>query len=320
MRNRAVPIGETRRPRVLVRDAADINRLIFHLFTHWTLPRVDFHIESAPAVAVQRIQHRIERISERRSSGIGLILTLTILLAGAALMWVSLQSLIWTPRQFGQNLGLTAIAALCAGSIGAGIYMAWIRMRILLVLGALRRRLVAGDTLDVPANYMGHAGPEPAAKVAAAEDDGQVRDNLMRHSVFARSRQPSVLLQDMAGFHRLIIHLFTHWTLPRVRIGVDGVATLDVQRAQHHIARLTDACDCELGAWLAGATVLGGAFYVEWTSTQNWDWWVPESWGPLGLVFVAAPVAGLIGTVVQKLWNRMRLLLVLHRVRHRLRA
>jgi hypothetical protein len=294
--------------------------LIIHLFTHWRLPRVEFHITSAPAVAVQRVQHRVERISERRSGGIGLILTLTILLAGAALMWVSLQSVIWTPGQFGQNLGLTAIAALCTGAIGAGIYMAWTRLRILLVLGRLRRRLVAGDTLDVPAIYTGRVSPEPVEKVAAAEDDDEVRDNLLRHSVFERSRQPSVLLQDMAGFHRLIIHLFTHWTLPRVRIGVDGVATLDVQRAQHHIARLTDACNCELGAWLAGATVLGGAFYVEWTSTHNWDWWVPESWGPLGLVFVAAPVAALIGTVVQKLWNRVKLLLVLHGVRHRLRA
>jgi hypothetical protein len=231
----------------------------------------------------------------------------------------SFYSVLWTTTQIWQRVLLLAVVAMYAGVLGKGIGAAWTRMRLMRELLRLRRA-AKGEATGEPARYTGRTTREAAADFPAVIDHDVERDNVPAQPVRHRRRRSNVDFRDARDLNRLLIPLFTHWKLPSVRIDVGGVAGLDVQRAQHRIARLTDSCDCELGAWLAGATVLGGAFYVEWASTQNWDWYVPESWGPLGLVFVAAPIAALIGTVVQKVWSRVRLLLVLRGVRHRLRA
>jgi hypothetical protein len=305
--------------KLLVCDAGDIHRAMIHLFTHRTLARVEFHIDTVPPVVLQRAQHHVTRISAARNGAFGAGLAAATFLVGTAWMWVSFDSLIWTPKQLWQNLGLLTITVAYAGLIGAGVEVVWRRLKLMRVLWRLRRRLVVGKTFKDPGIYTGRVSAPRAAVVTAALDSAD-HGHRMRSPLFSRPKRPSVLLHDVADVRRLIIHLLTRWTLPRVRISVDGVATLDVQRAQHRIVRLSETCNCLLGACLAAVTLLGGAFYVEWTSIHSWDWAVPQSWGPLGLVFVAAPAAALVGTAMERIWNRVRLMLVLHGVRHRLRA
>lgn len=313
------PTDGSGRPKVLVRDVTDISRLIFRLCTRWTLPRVEVQIDSLAPVVAQHAQHHFARISESCNCVLGVALAAMTLLGRSYMSWASLQSWLWTSRQFWQHLGLIAITALLAGLIGWLIEAAWTRIRLMLVLRRLWHRLVAGETFSEPARYVGRVSRQPAAKDPAASEGGAVaHDNLTQRPLISGQRRPKILFRGTTDMYRLVIHLFTHWTLPRVEIGVDGVPTLDVQRAQQRIARLSGTCNCALGAWLAATTLLVGAFWVQWTSSKNWDWMVPESWRPLGLVVVAALCAALIGTAIEMVWTRARLILVLHGVRHRL--
>jgi hypothetical protein len=310
---------EDERRRVLVRSTADVDRLTRHLFTHWTLPRIEIRIESLPAVAVQLFQHRIARISDAPTGGLVVTLATIAVVAGIYLGWLDFKSMIWTTRQFWQHLALIAIAALYAGLIGKGIGMALVRVRLMGVLRRLRRQLVAGKTVDEPARYVGRDLPHVPVKAAVISGIDDATDEVLtRRTVLSRPRRPKVVLRTAADVKRLLVHLFTHLKLPSVQISVDGVATLDVQRAQHRIVHLSEACNCVLGACLAGATLLGGAFVVEWISSHHWDWMVPESWGPLGMVPVAALCAALTGVAIEMVWNRVRLVLVVRGVRHRL--
>lgn len=318
--NRALPTDSQQASRHVVRDAADINRLIIHLFTRWTLPHVEIRIDSLPAVVVQRAQHHFARISESRNGALGAGLAATAFLAGTILLWASPVSMIWTSRQLWQHLGLLGVATLYAGLIGAGAEFAWTRLKLMMMLRRLRR-LAEGRSSEEPARYMGRVAPVPAMKMAAVvEDEGSAHDDLARSNVRSRPRRTTLLLHDTADFKRLIIHLFTHLKLPIVKISVEGVATLDVQRAQHRIVRLSEACNCVLGALLAAATILGGVFSVQWISSHNWNWMVPDSWGPLAMVPVAALCAALTGWAIEMVWIRVRLMLVLRGVRHRLGA
>jgi hypothetical protein len=307
--------------KLLVREVPDINRAIIHLFTRWALPRVQLQIDSLPAVVVQHAQHRIMQIAEAPRGGLGVVLASTLIVVGTYAGWTSFHSMIWTPTQLWHRVALLAIAALYVGLIGWGVGAAWIRVKLMRVLLHLRHRLVAGDSFKEPARYAGRIAPTFAVKIPAAiEGAGEPQEDFLRQPLLLRAKQPRLVLHSAADVNRLLIHLLTHWKLPRVRIDVDGVATLDVQRAQHHIARLSEACNCVLGACLAAATILGGVFFVEWKSAHNWDWWVPESWGPLGLVPVTALCAAAIGVAIEMVWTRVRMMRVARGVRHRLGA
>jgi hypothetical protein len=194
---------------------------------------------------------------------------------------------------------------------------AWTRVRLMRELRGLRRRLLVGKTSE-PARYLGRISPEAAAADAAAIAHVAMPDNILRQPDVPRRRRSRVVLRDTGDLTRLSIHLFTHWRLPSVRIDVDEVAGLDVQYAQHRLAVLSEACNCVLGVWLAGATILGGAFFVQWESSHSWDWMLPDSWGPLGLVTLAALGAALTGTALEMVWNRVRMMRVARGVRHRL--
>ena len=319
--NRIRSTAGSGRDKVLVRDVADIRRLNFHLLTRWTLPRVEIRIESLPAVVVQHAQHRMARISETCNCVLGVLLAAMTMLGGSYMRWASLQSWIWTSRQFWQHLVPVAMAALCAGLTGWVIEVAWTRIRLTQVLRRLRRRLVTGKTFDAPKRYTGRAPPKSAAKNRAAlEDDRVAADSLKRRPPISRPGRPKVLLRDTADMYRLVLHLFTHWRLPRVEISVAGIPAVDVQRAQHRIAHLSEGCNCVLAAWLAATTILIGSFSVEWISSHHWEWWVSGGWGALGLVAIAALCASFIGWAIEMVWTRVRLMLVLRGVRHRLGA
>lgn len=316
--NPALSTNGSARPGFIVHEAGDINRLIFRLFTRWTLPRVEIRIDSLPAVFVQLVQHRITRISQAPAGGLGVTLAFITFVAGTYVVWTSFESLVWTPAQIWQRVLLLAIAALYAGVFGMAAGKAWTRVRLMRELRGLRHRLLAGETASEPARYVGRISPEAAAADAAAITREAMPDNILRQPVLSRRRRHKVVLRETGDLHRLFIHLFTHWRLPSVRIDVDEVAGLDVQYAQHRIALLSEACNCVLGVWLAGATILGGVFFVQWEASHSWDWMVPDSWGPLGLVTVAALGAALTGMAIEMLWTRLKMMRVARGVRHRL--
>jgi hypothetical protein len=312
----ALSTAEVAQSAFIVRDAADINRLILQLFTRWKLPRVEIRIDSIPAVSLQLMQHRITQIREAPSGGLSVVLAALTFVAGTFLGSASFYSVIWTPAQIWQKVLLLAIAALYAAVVGKGLGLAWTRVKLMRELRRLRS-VTAGGIAGTPAHYAGRV-PHTFAGVSAAIAGDVVRENAVRQSVLSRRPRSRVIVRHTGDLRRLFIHLFTHWKLPRVQIDVDGVAPVDVQRAQDRITHFSEACHCALGAWLAGATIMGGVFYVEWESSHNWDWMVPESWGPLGLVPVAALCAALTGMAIEMVWTRVKIMRAARGVRHRL--
>jgi hypothetical protein len=309
------------RTRFELRDRADINRLILHLFTRFSLPAVTVHFETLPAVLQQRAQHRITRISATSHLPLAAGMAAMTFLVGAALMWTSFHSMIWTPRQWQQNLTLLAIAMLYAGVIGAALVFLFTRVRLLLTLRRLRRDIAAGERLDLESlRYHGSNVPRsnPAAAEATGQDAEEVADSL-QNSVLSRPRPPWILVRRRADVGRVVLYLLSHRRLPHVSIDVDGTPPLDVQRAQHRISQLSETCYCLIGPVLAGLMLLSGAFIVQWVASQNWDWWVPEGrWGAMGLVSIAAAAAALLGVAIEVIWARVRLVRIIRSVRHRL--
>lgn len=316
--NRALLKPEPGDPAFHVRSTADINRLAVQLFTRWNLPRVEFHFDSLPAAAVQLAHHRILRITEAPWGGFAALLAGMVFLGGIFMSWSSVHSLIWTSDQLWERIALSAIAGVYAGLLALGAGSLWKRIRLMLVLRVLRRQILAGGS-RVPLRYEGRVERHRPTVISSPIDMENLEEAIgERASVMHRARRSSVIVGHKDDIRRLAIHLLTHWRMPSVRISVDGVAPLEVQRAQHRIVQLFESCSCLLAATLAGATILFGSFVVQWTSTQNWDWWVPVSWGALGIVPLAALGAATVGAILEMLWNRVRLLLALRGVRHRL--
>lgn len=319
--NRAPASDATERSRFTLHDAADVSRLMRHLLTHAEVPLVDIRIDSLPPVLVQLTQHRLARIAEAPTGGLGAALAAITFLGLTIVEWTSVHTMLWTLREFWQHVGVIVLAALCAGVFGVTAGAVWRRLHLIVVLRQLRRRLASGKTLAEPAPYLGRLSPEPALQVSAAIDDDEAADAPPRRRARTwRRRRPSVSIHSTADLRPLVLHLLTHWRLPRVHINVGGVAPLEVQRAQHRIVLLSENCHCVLGASLAGATVLAGSFSVTWISTYDWDWYVPVAWGPLALVALAALCAAALGFTMDMIWSRVQLLRVLRSVRHQLGA
>jgi hypothetical protein len=306
-------------PKAVLQDAADINRLIIRLFTRWTLPHVEIHIQSLPAVVVQMFQNRISRIQAVPTGGLALILACAAVLVGFLKAWIDIRSIIWTFIQVGQYLGLVAIAALYAAAIGKGIGVISMRVRLMLVLRHLRRQLDPGGTVATPARYVGNDLSRASIKARVTVELDDVEDIVpATRAAPPLKRRTKVVLHKAADTRKLLIHLFTHLKLPVVQISVDGVAPLDVQRAQHRAVQLTDSCTCLLAATLAGATLLIGSFSAAWLRNYYWDWRVPEGLGSLGLLSTAVLCAALAGFFFESIWTRVKLMLVLRGVRHHL--
>jgi hypothetical protein len=315
------PAG-SRRPKVLLRNTADISHLIAHLFTHWTTPRIEICTDGLPTLDVQRAQHRIVRLSDACNCLLGELLATTILLGGSYFTW--------TLNQGWRHLGQVAVAALCVGLIGKALNVAWTRLRLLLVLRRLRHQLGTGTHLvKVATDRPAGAGPanlpvrgslQPLLQVrAAVEDhDAEAAWHAQQPLLANRPKRPRVLLRDAADIERLIPHLLTHRTLPRIEISAGAHPALDVQRAQHHIVRLSNGCNCVLGGLFAATTLLSGSFYVVLISNYNWDWTTPKGWGSMGLVLVFVLCATLIGWATEVAWTRVRLVLLLRRLRSRI--
>jgi hypothetical protein len=306
-----------KRPRLLLRDAADLNRARIHLVTHWTVPRIEFRVDALPALASQRAQDRFVRLSEACNCLFGQLLAGATLLGGSVLTWTS--------RGGWREMGLVALATLYAALIGKGIELAWNRVRLLLVLRRLRRRLGAADQHARTESVIPVAAPRTFSHALNADDGEVLPENLLRRSrLSAGPKRPKVLLRDAADINRLIIRVATRWKLPRIEIHVDGLSDLETQRAQASYARLAEGLSYLPAAFMATAILLGGLLHAVWTSSQDWlfttreDWWVGSpGWSDVEWVVVATLCAALVGWVIEVVWIRVRLVRVLRGVQRR---
>jgi hypothetical protein len=305
---------EPKRPRLLLRDAADINRARIHLVTHWTLPRIEFRVDALPVLVSQRAQDRFVRLAEACNCLFGQLLAGATLLGGSVLTWTS--------RGGWREMGLVALATLYAAFIGKGIELAWNRMRLLLVLRRVRRRLGAAGQHATIESVIPVAAPR-TFRHALNVDDGEVLpENLRRPRPSGGPKRPKVLLHDDADINQLVIRLATRWRLPRIEIHIDGLAELDTQRAQASYVRLSEGLSYLPAAFMATAILLGGLLYAVWTSSQDWlfssreDWWVGSpGWSDVEGVVVATLCAALVGWVAEVVWIRVRLVMVLRGLR-----
>lgn len=109
----------------------------------------------------------------------------------------------------------------------------------------------------------------------------------------------------MADIHRLVTHLTTHFERPLVEVRIDQLPTLLTHRAQDHLVRLTQSCNCVVGEALGGVTFLLGTCLA----------CILQSWRSLYLALIASVVAFLVGKGVEVAGNRVQLLLLLRRLR-----
>lgn len=299
---------QSKRPKFVLRNAADFTPLFVHLISIRTMPRIEVSVDELPALQIQHAQHRIAHLSDSRNS-LGELLAGIVLLSGCYLAWVLSRGRGWTLGLGLGHLGLAVIAALAAWLAGKALGAAWTRFRLAVVLLLLRRSVVTGkdftrlvtsrpDRIE-PASAVDEHAPRKPAKVRATES------------------RPHVILGSAADMNQAR-DLVTRLRLPRIEIRVDGLPTLDVQRAQDRIVRLSENCNCVLGSLLAAATLLFGSFYVLFLTNYDWVWMSVGGWFPMGLVLVYTLLAGLAGWLLEIAWHRARVLLVLRRLQNQL--
>jgi hypothetical protein len=298
------PSGGPRRRRVVVRNAADLNRLAIHLATHWTLPRIEISTEAFAALDVQRTQDRVARLSEACNCLLGEMLATATLLLGLGHAWTTSKG--W------DQVGWVILAALGAGLVGKALNIAWTRVKL---LRAVRR-------LRSPSGTPGDFAEAEAARHARIE--ARIRHDVrgeraQRPEASRAEPTPSVLLRNAADIDATLMRVITSRTLPRIQVGIDGLPELEAQQVQHRIVHLSRGCNCVLGAVLAAVTLLVGGLYVVWSASSSW--FPPQSsWSPAGLLLISVLGAGLIGWAIETGWTRLRLLRVLQGLRSQLHA
>jgi hypothetical protein len=120
----------------------------------------------------------------------------------------------------------------------------------------------------------------------------------------ARAAGRKVALHKASDMGRLVLHLLTHWALPRVLIDINSLPPLTVQRAQTRFLHIAEGSERQiLGLLTAGATVLIGSVYLVW----NWS----RDWHSLVWLGIIALYAGVAGTIVSVSFSRLRLLLAI---------
>ncbi len=303
------------RPRFLLRDSADLGRLRRHLLTHWSLPHAAFQVDGLHVVHSQRAQDRFVRLADACNCVLGESLAAVTLLVSSIRAWTSLTS------GWRDVAGVVAVTLL-AGLVGKGLQLAWTRARLLRVLRGLRRLLGAPEGSPERDPVLAIVAPAAASSVHPASQDEAAdvaRNNRIRRSLqLDRPRQPAVVLRDAADSRRMALRLATSWKPPRIEIRIDALPLLDMQRAQARIVRFSGSCSYLPAALLAIAVFLSGSLHAVWIGSQEWlysqreDWWLLKlDWADVQPVVVAALYAALVGTALEKVWMRTRLLRVL---------
>jgi hypothetical protein len=306
-----IPADGTERRRLVVRDIEDIRQLRRFLLTHWRRPAVQFRVEGLPLVESQRAQDRFVRLADDCHCLIGEALGVITLLGGGFFAWTS--SYGW--RAMPVVIGATAYAVL----VGKAIEHGWTRLRLLRALGRVRRRLT-GEEVDEIVPAPRPAMPFRVETQGMAADAGSVR--LPR-----APRRRKVVLFTRADIARLVPWILIPYRLPRIVIHADSLPILEVQRMQTRIVRFSSGGTYLLAGLMAVGILLVGLLYEIWTRSMEWvtsqreDWFLLQlDWDDVQPVVLATLCAGLAGAVLEKIWMRLRLLLVLRAFARQLKS
>ncbi|HUG73188.1 MAG TPA: hypothetical protein VMK82_07185 [Steroidobacteraceae bacterium] len=299
------------RPRFLLRDAADINRLVVHLVTHWKRPAVDVRIDQLPTLESHRAQDQLARLTEACNCIVGEALGGVTLLIGCCLacIWQGWRYLLWT-----------LVATLAAVLVGKGVEVAWNRVSLLLLLRRLRHRVS-----DAIAGRLVESTPVKVAETRTYDYplnslDGDVPQHSRiqhRHSLGGPDR-PRLLLRDASDVDRALRHLFAHWKVPRIVIQIDEIPARSLERAQDRLVRLSAGYSYQLAGVLAFATFVVSMTYVMRPPKDILLWTLDQDWGDFLMVLMVTFLAALLGSAGEILWIRMRLLRVLRSLRRQL--
>lgn len=301
----------SRRPRFLLRDAADISRLAVHLATHWKLPVVEVRIDRLPEVESQRTQDQFARHSAACNCIVGEALGGVTLLIGSCL------ACIWQSWRF---MLLTLVATLAAALVGKGVEMAWNRASLVLVLRRLRNRVsdaIAGRLLDASTTTF------PAARVydyplnSRNGDLPQLFDTA-RNGVSRGPNRPKLLVRDADDIDAAVRHLFARWTLPRIVVEIEGISAPDLERAQDRLVRLSGGYSHQFAGVLAFATFVVGMTFIMRPPKDTFLWTMDQDWSDFLIVLVATFLAAVIGHLGEVALTRVRLRRVLQGLRRQL--
>lgn len=293
---------------MLVRDAADIRQLSTRIATLRQVPRVEFDSGLFPRLAAQRAQERFAKFAESCKCLLGEMAGAITLLGGLYATWVS------GARWYG--LVWVGVAVIGAMLLGRGIESAWLRVRMLLVLGDLQRRLESSQELPetkAPGYAWLESGHGPMLRAPAE----MTLSSAAAPPRKAGAIRPRVEVSSNADITRLCLKLFTRWSLPRVEFHTDGIPVLEVQRAQYFYDQLSGSANFLLAGLMAVLTLLGGLLYVLWQLVPNaplerLDLWLDVlGWSDVWPVLVVALFAGVAGWLIELAINRVRLLRVL---------
>lgn len=315
------------RRKVIIHDAAGISRLCLRLFFYLKMPRIEVRIEKLPDLVVQYAQHRITRLSEARNTLLGEVFAIVALLCGSYVVW-------WMARGW-QLLGLVAAIAMGAWVAGKLVNVVWTRLRLLGVLLRLRLKLavvskgnvgaIGRQVIAEPRRYQGRR-PWKLFRVfqrfrrsSAAKVSQELPATNLRQPVRPRkTARPRVSLRQITDIDRLMLKVISRWKLPRVEILVDAVPLLDKQRAQLRFVRLSEASNWLLGGVLGAAALVGASFYLIWIPDPTLVWARTLGWHSLAWVLALGCCAALIGAVIEFVWTRTQLVLMLLRLRRRI--
>lgn len=304
------------RERILVQDVADINRVRTRVLTRWSLPHVEVSTGRFPTIAAQYAEDRFKHLADACNCLLGEILGGMTLLGGIFAAWVYTQR--W------RDVGLALAASLAVFLAGKTIEIAFTRLRLLWVLGRLKRRF--GSSEDMRATkQVGEEWLDPGHRRSLAGTIEAAQQVAAPHSKPHPARQPLVVLSNAEDIKRLRLGLATRWRLPRIQINVPGLAMLETQRAQHRYVGLASGASHMLAGVLAGLALLGGSLYVIWSQTPNVSpierpelWTRTMGWRDVQPVLIATLGAGLLGEAIEFVAIRIRLFGVLGRLRRQI--
>jgi hypothetical protein len=133
-----------KRPKFVIQNISDINRLLLHLATRWKLPRVEIRVDALVPLAAQRAQHHLRQLSESCNCMLGGFFAAATLLGGSFyVIWMPNQNWEWTTPTGWGFMGLVLISTPFAALTGTAIEIVWTRARMLTTLLKLRIRVVA---------------------------------------------------------------------------------------------------------------------------------------------------------------------------------
>jgi hypothetical protein len=298
------------RPRILLRDTADIDRLAVHLVTHWRRPFVDLRIDHLPALESHRAQDEFARLSLTCNCTVGEALGGLTLLTGSSLACVG---------QAWSYLWWTLAATVLAVLVGKGLETLWNRWCLLRLVWNLRRRLSdpdAGSQVELTTATLSASRTYDYPLNSGQEEMPQPR--LSRRPSTDRPDRPKLLLRNASDVDRAVRHLLRHWKVPRVVIQTDEVPPQSLQRAQDRLVRLSAGYSHQFAGALAFATFVVSMTYAMWPPEQAVLWKLEPDWGNILMALLITFLSALLGSAIEILWIRIRLLRALRGLRRQL--